>query len=214
MGLFSLSSVSTNKRSTSTEPKFIVNAGTEKSKGGIKLNEAGARALNLEAGDYLAFVTDYSEVQKAIAKKDPIIMEWAEENEEDPKNYPVEWYVTKGWLLKNSDGTIKQVPERLTHAQKKQYEELGGEYVDEDGKAQAQPTDAFKGSKMNSQNGAAGFGILQGSDSTNWASLGGSLDHNLEYDIAADAITAEIDGEERELFLIENPTEKDKIVRG
>jgi len=214
MGLFGLSAVSTSKRSSSTEPKFIVLAGTEKSKGGIKLNEASSRLLNIEAGDYLAFVSDYNEVQKAIAKKDPIIMEWAEENDEDPRNYPVEWYVTKGWKRYNADGTVKQVPERLTNAQKAKYVELGGDFVDENGKAKAQLVDAYKGSKMNSQNGVAGFGILQGSDSTNWAPLGGSLDHNLEYDIELDPITIEIEGEERDLYKLINPTEKDKIIRG
>lgn len=214
MSIFDLSAVSTNKRSSSVDPKFIVNAGTEKSKGGIKLNEATSRLLNIEAGDYVTFVSDYKAVQAAIAQKHEAITAWAEENGEDPKNYPVEWYLAKGWELQNSDGTPKLVPERLTDAMRADYEERGEDFVDEDGKAKAQMVQAYKGSKVNSQNGAAGFGILHGSDSTNWAPLGGNLDTNVEYDVELSPKTEMVGGVEREVFMLVNPTAKDKIVRG
>jgi len=214
MGLFELSAVSTNKRSVATEPIFTVNSGTENTVGGIKLNEVAARLLNIEAGEYLTLVTDYSEVQKAIAQEHEAIMAWAEENDADPKDYPVEWYLVKGWKLKNVDGTVKQVPERLTKAQKAEYEELGGEYVDEEGKAKAKLVDAYKGSKMNSQNGSAGFAILQGSDATNWNALGGSFDFNMEYPIELTSLSLEIDGDVRKLYKLGTPEQKDKMVRG
>ena len=214
MGLFDLTVTSSNKRSVDLTPRFS----TTTSKGGIKINEAASKLAGIKSGEHIVFVTNFNELQALLLRKPEDnedyqhILNWAEENDAKPEDYPADWYITEGWELFSTDGTPKLVPERLTIAQKKQYVEQGK--VDDEGKAVPELVQDFKGSKMTSQNGSAGYGILQGSDVSNWAALGGSVDEIAEYEVSTDGIAFEIDDKEVTIYKLVNKSTKEKIIRG
>ena len=205
---FQIGVASSNKRSVETVPTFS----TTTSKGGMKINELASRLIDVKNGEYIMLVSNFEAVNTAIQTRAQAILDWAEENDAEPEDYPVFWGIAKGYLETDRNGNPIKVPERLTNAQKQQYIDEGK--VDDEGKPIPEMVDKYKGSKMSSQNGVAGYGILTGNDSSNWAPLGGNHDNIVIYDVSNDFQEIELDGHTVKVFPLINKRTKDKIVRG
>lgn len=169
--LFSVSVVSSHKRSGSSTPEFT----TTTSEGGIKINEAASKLMDIQSGDTMVIVSNYDKIQKAIADKNEQLLAWSEETGNDVADYPVFWGIAKGYPDMTSDGEPILTPERLSKSKTARYIEEGK--IDEDGEAIPDMIPRFKGSKMSTANGAAGYGVLSGSDKTNWELLNGTFDN-------------------------------------
>ena len=207
--LFNISVASSSKKVVSLTPEFQ----TTPSRGGIKINEAGASLIGVKSGEYMILVTNYAAIQAAILNKDEALAAWAEENDTDASEYPVFWGVAKGYTEMDKNGNAMQTPEDLTHVMREQYIEEGK--VDSEGKALADMVDKIKGSKMSTTNGSAGFGILNGADSNNWASLGGNAEEVIVYEITNDTVEHENEyGDTITVYPLVNPTAKAKVTRG
>jgi len=207
---FKMSTASTSKRVASTNPEFSTTTST----GGLKINEATAKMVDIKNGEYMVLVSNFAVVDAAIKRKDDVILAWAEKNDAAPEDYPVSWGIAKGYAELDKDGNEQQTPERLSAAKRQEYIDLGK--VDEEGNALPELVTKYKGAKMSGQSGAAGYAILTGNDSNNWAPLGGSDEELAIYEVSSDFVEMDLeeDGRTHKVYPLTNKTTKEKIQRG
>jgi hypothetical protein len=115
-GLFAFSPVAPGQRNVKTSPELVVVT----TRGGISVSAEISKALDLKAGDYLAFINNVDAVDRAILGKDAAYLDWAEEkglDAEDPataRAFHAEndvWGIMKGYptYLKNGEPEMVSV---------------------------------------------------------------------------------------------------------
>lgn len=117
-GLFAFSPVAPGQRNVKTSPELVAVT----TRGGLSVSAEISKALDLKAGDYLAFVNNVDAVDRAILAKEPAYLEWAEENGldiEDPataRQFHAEndaWGIMKGYPTYTKDGKPEMVAVRI-----------------------------------------------------------------------------------------------------
>jgi len=115
-GLFAFSPVTPGQRNVKTSPELVVVT----TRGGISVSAEISKALDLKAGDYLAFINNVDAVDRAILAKEAAYTEWADEKGldiEDPataRAFHAEndvWGIMKGYptYLKNGEPEMVSV---------------------------------------------------------------------------------------------------------
>jgi len=206
----------TSRPAKTSEPELTMIAGVS---GKFKLNEAASTLLGVKPGDYIVFVSNRNEVQQAIAENHPALVEWAEENDANIKDYPVTWGIAKGWAEKDKDGNYLKTRKPLTKVERERLIEEGN--VDDEGHAIAPEMNRYKGSRLSSKSPEARVGmIVEGTDGNNWPVLreGVPEDKHAVYSISKEGSTIEVpngpDTEEVDIYSISFAREEDKIKRG
>lgn len=115
-GLFAFSPVAPGQRNVKTSPELVVVT----TRGGISVSAEISKALDLKAGDYLAFINNVDSVDRAILGKEAAYLDWAAEkglDAEDPataRAFHAEndvWGIMKGYptYLKNGEPEMVSV---------------------------------------------------------------------------------------------------------
>lgn len=117
-GLFSFSPVAPGQRNVKTSPELVAVT----TRGGITVSAEISKALDLKAGDYLAFINNVDAVDRAILGKEAAFVDWANENGldvDDPataRAFHAEydsWGVMKGYPTYNKNGEPEMVAVRV-----------------------------------------------------------------------------------------------------
>lgn len=171
-------------------PEFTVTAcGAEGSgKDKVQLNAAASRLMGFANKGYMELVHNRSAIQRAIADKNEQVMEWAQANDADPKDFPVAYFLIQARVRKDSAGNPMETRNKKLDAAefKALLTEVGKtvrtELVDEDYPI----VPAYEGFKLTANGVAAGqIGYdMSGSDSKNWRDLGGNEFEHVIYSIA------------------------------
>lgn len=185
------------KGDVSTTPELTVTGVKDK----FRLNSAMSRKFLLQDGDRLMFVSN----------EDAIIAAGIEYGSEE-FNQNLAFGICKGVVRKDTKGNPVQELKRLNKAEKEAL--AAGEYkgeVDEEGRP-IEP--AFTGFKLASNNHETGYGrVLEGSDASRWALLGGTTETHKVYGIAEEAVTVEVEGETLEAYPLEFLRDEEKLVK-
>lgn len=212
---FAVASTTTRPPKTNV-PQITMVSGV---KGKFKLNEAGSQLLDVMPHDNLVFVSNRTEVEAAIKAEHPAILEWAEENGKDVKDFPVTWAIAKGWVERDMEGNVLKAKKPLTKVETKQLEEAG--QVDEDGKVIAPEIDRLKGSRLSSKSTDIKTGmIVEGTDGNNWPILREGFDEDVHvvYNVSKEGKDISVmNGNTTEavtIYPISFAGTEDKIVRG
>lgn len=116
---FGFKAVQSGVRNANAEPQVIA-VSTE---GGFRITPAVSKALNIQAGDYISFLTNADDVQKAIAAKHPDLVAAVEEaglewGSIEANNYIHseldQWAIAKGVQEFDSHGVAQTCKERLS----------------------------------------------------------------------------------------------------
>lgn len=117
-GLFSFSPVAPGQRNVKTSPELVVVT----TRGGISVSAEISKALDLKAGDYLAFINNVDSVDRAILGKEASYVDWANEHGldvDDPatgRAFHDEndiWGIMKGYPTYTKDGKPEMVAVRV-----------------------------------------------------------------------------------------------------
>lgn len=120
---FGFSAVQSGVRNVNAEPQVIA-VSTE---GGFRITPAVSKALNVQHGDYIMFLSNAEEVQKAIDAKVPEFVAAIEEaglawGSPEATAYIHkeldQWAIAKGILEYDSKGIVKKCKERLSQKDK------------------------------------------------------------------------------------------------
>lgn len=122
-------SVVQNGQKTATvnaEPRLIANS----TSGKFTITAPVSKALNVAPGDYVMFLNTIAETEEAIATRNEVIVEWANENgidldtlegrEAALKEFVV-WGIAKGYPLYNAKGEPIMAKERYSNADKEKF---------------------------------------------------------------------------------------------
>lgn len=117
-GLFSFAPVAPGQRNVKTSPELVAVT----TRGGITVSAEISKALDLKAGDYLAFINNIDAVDRAILAKEEAYTAWAEQNGldvDDPATglaFHAEndaWGIMKGYPTYTKDGQPEMVAVRV-----------------------------------------------------------------------------------------------------
>jgi len=206
--IFGLSVVSNKRRSGSAKPEFTLTT----SEGGIKINEAASKLLDIKSGDYLVFVTNHDQITRMIAQKHEDLVQWAEETGNDIADYPIFYGIAKGYPAKTSTGEVIMTKVPTSKKERERLIEEG--HVDENGEPIIPEMPRMHGARMSSTNKIAGYGTLSGSDLTMWQTLNGSEEELTIFDVDIDTVETENEyGEKLVVYPLTNRRTKEKLVR-
>lgn len=125
---FGFSAVNAGQRNVSYEPELIANAAL----GGFRITPPISKALGLQAGDNIMFVTTADNVAEAIRNKVPELVEFCNENGFDIESPEAAiaihrefdmWGIAKGIQEFDAKGNPKTTRERMTKDDKMKYVE-------------------------------------------------------------------------------------------
>lgn len=117
-GLFSFAPVAPGQRNVKTSPELVAVT----TRGGITVSAEISKALDLKAGDYLAFINNIDAVDRAILAKEEAYTAWAEQNGldvDDPATGLAfhaandAWGIMKGYPTYTKDGQPEMVAVRV-----------------------------------------------------------------------------------------------------
>jgi bifunctional DNA-binding transcriptional regulator/antitoxin component of YhaV-PrlF toxin-antitoxin module len=117
-GLFSFAPVAPGQRNVKTSPELVAVT----TRGGITVSAEISKALDLKAGDYLAFINNIDAVDRAILAKEEAYTAWAEQkglDVDDPATglaFHAEndaWGIMKGYPTYTKDGQPEMVAVRV-----------------------------------------------------------------------------------------------------
>lgn len=125
---FGFSTVAPGQKSNvvNAEPQLIANS----TKGKFTITSAVSRFLGIAVGENIQFISNYSEIDAAIAAKDEALVAWANEEgidldtQEGMDAVYAEfgvWAIAKGHQLFDSKGKALQVAERFTKEEKEEW---------------------------------------------------------------------------------------------
>lgn len=123
---FGFSVVNAGQRNTVQEPQFIAVS----TPGSFRVTAPVTKFLELQHGDYLMFVNNYIELEKAVREKNEAIVEFCQANGldiEDPSTLDMiyrefgMWGIAKGIKEYDSKGNVRTTTERLTKKDKQKY---------------------------------------------------------------------------------------------
>lgn len=116
---FGVSAVISGQRKASYEPELVALT----TPGGFRITPAISKALGVQHGDYVAFVKNEDQVQKAVLDKAPAYVDWCKAAGYDPADdaavaaFHAEydfWGIVKGYQLFNEKGAPVMASERLS----------------------------------------------------------------------------------------------------
>lgn len=123
---FGFSAVNAGQRNATTEPQLIA-VSTE---GNFRITPQVSKLLNVGHGEYIMFVSNVNEIDRAIAEKAEVIVDFCAANGLElgspeallaiHSEFDV-WGITKGFQEFDAKGNPKMGPERLTKADKAKY---------------------------------------------------------------------------------------------
>lgn len=98
--------------------------------GGFRISRPVSKALGIQHGEYIQFIQNVDEVQKAIASRSDFYVDWCAANGLEPdtdeaaaafhKEHDM-WGIVKGYALYNEKGIAQTCTERLTKADREAY---------------------------------------------------------------------------------------------
>jgi len=116
---FGFSTVNAGKRQVKQEPQVIA-ISTE---GGFRITPAISSLLDIQHGEYIMFVNNIDEINRAIIEKHPAIVAFCKENELDIESSEAaaaihsaldQWGLAKGIKEYDAKGNLKTTSERLS----------------------------------------------------------------------------------------------------
>lgn len=123
---FGFNAVAAGQRKASYVPELVALT----TAGGFRITPPISKALNIQHGEYVQFIQNVDQVQRAIDTKDSAYVEFCQVNGLDVdapesgvafhKEYDL-WGIVKGYPLYNSNGTEQTATERLSKADKEAY---------------------------------------------------------------------------------------------
>lgn len=185
------------KGDVTVNPELTVTVTKDK----IRVNTALSRKLNLKDGDRLMFISNEVAVWDAVADG---------QLSEDEVQENLVFAIAKGIPRVNSKGQVEMGVKRLKDEEKEALD--NGTYegeVDEEGRA-IEPN--FHGFKLASNSNSEGFGILEGSDATNWPALKGSTEVHRVYSVG-EAVEAPVGESTVTAYVITFEREEAKMER-
>lgn len=116
---FGFSAVHAGQRNVNAEPQLVATS----SDGGFRLTSAATRILGVMPGDYIMFINNISDIDRAIKMKTPEVVAFAEEAGYDVESAELAvaihkefdmWAIAKGIKLYDGKGLPLTTKERLT----------------------------------------------------------------------------------------------------
>lgn len=129
---FGFSAINAGQRNTTYEPELIVGANP----GSFRITPPVSKALFVEHGDNIMFVSNFDEINKAIQEKNADLVEFCKEQGvsiDSPEAYTIihkefgNWGIAKGIKEYDAKGNVKLTRERMTVADKTKYVEANFE---------------------------------------------------------------------------------------
>jgi hypothetical protein len=161
--------------------------------GKFRLNGKGSELLFLRPGEYIGFYDNKEAIQEAISSNHPVILEWAQESGKSPSQYPVTYYIGKGFPKFDAAGEALMTRERLGKAAIESLKASNN--VDAEGNVIVPEVQLFHGSKTATNSDSKSIGCnLTFNDNVKWADLHKCLQkEHAAYAISEEGTTFDID---------------------